>query len=174
VRAITASLDWRTARRLELSYVVSAEAAAVSLPAARARQFADRLWEHTCFEAFVADAQGGYCELNFSPSTQWAIYRFSAYRKDMTRVEATHPPEIRVNAGDGRTQVDVLVDLDDCASSRHDAAVRLALSAVIEETDGTLSYWALAHPPMKPDFHHPDGFVLELQPPPATHTRGAQ
>jgi hypothetical protein len=38
----------------------------------------------------------------------------------------------------------------------------MALSAVIEATDGTLSYWALAHPSDKPDFHHPDSFVLEL------------
>src|SRR3546814_10579152 len=36
----------------------------------------------------------------------------------------------------------------------------LALSAVIEETDGTKSYWALRHPPGKPDFHHPDCFAL--------------
>jgi hypothetical protein len=36
----------------------------------------------------------------------------------------------------------------------------LGLSAVLEEQDGTKSYWALAHPPGgKPDFHHPDCFV---------------
>jgi hypothetical protein len=33
---------------------------------------------------------------------------------------------------------------------------------VIEETNGAKSYWALKHPPGKPDFHHADGFVLEL------------
>jgi hypothetical protein len=27
---------------------------------------------------------------------------------------------------------------------------------------GALSYWALRHPPGKPDFHHPAGFALEL------------
>lgn len=37
-----------------------------------------------------------------------------------------------------------------------------SLSAVIEEADGTISYWALAHPSDKPDFHHPDSFVLDL------------
>jgi hypothetical protein len=43
----------------------------------------------------------------------------------------------------------------------------LGLSAVIEEKDGTKSYWALAHPPGdKPDFHHLDCFAVEL--PPAT------
>jgi hypothetical protein len=40
--------------------------------------------------------------------------------------------------------------------------LRVGLSAVIEANDGTLSYWALKHPAAKPDFHHPDSFVLEL------------
>jgi len=35
-------------------------------------------------------------------------------------------------------------------------------STTFEETNGRLSYWALAHPPGKPDFHHPDCFALEL------------
>lgn len=43
-----------------------------------------------------------------------------------------------------------------------DAPWRLGLSAVIEETSGAKSYWALAHAPGKPDFHHPDAFALDL------------
>jgi hypothetical protein len=38
----------------------------------------------------------------------------------------------------------------------------LGLSVVLEERDGTKSYWALAHPSEKPDFHHPDCFVARL------------
>ena len=38
----------------------------------------------------------------------------------------------------------------------------LGLSAVLEERDGTKSYWALAHPSGKPDFHHPDCFIARL------------
>ena len=41
-------------------------------------------------------------------------------------------------------------------------AIALGLSAVIEEADGNVSYWALAHPPGKPDFHHSDCLALEL------------
>lgn len=41
-------------------------------------------------------------------------------------------------------------------------AAKIGLSAVIEETDGTKSYWALAHPDGPPDFHDPACFVLEL------------
>jgi hypothetical protein len=34
---------------------------------------------------------------------------------------------------------------------------------VLEEQDGTKSYWAIAHPdPDKPDFHHPDCFAAQL------------
>ena len=39
----------------------------------------------------------------------------------------------------------------------------LGLSAVLEEQDGTKSYWALAHPVAdKPDFHDPGCFVARL------------
>ncbi len=41
----------------------------------------------------------------------------------------------------------------------------LALSTVIEATDGTKSYWALAHAPGPPDFHNPDCFTATLPAP---------
>jgi hypothetical protein len=41
---------------------------------------------------------------------------------------------------------------------------RLGLSALIEDTGGHKSYWALAHPPGKPDFHHADSFAHEFSP----------
>ena len=36
------------------------------------------------------------------------------------------------------------------------------LAVVLEERDGTKSYWALAHAPDKPDFHAPDCFIAKL------------
>ena len=42
---------------------------------------------------------------------------------------------------------------------------QLALSAVIEEIDGTKSYWALAHAPGPPDFHNRDCFIATLPAP---------
>ena len=39
----------------------------------------------------------------------------------------------------------------------------IALTAVLEFTGGRMSYWALAHPPGRPDFHHRDGFVATLE-----------
>jgi hypothetical protein len=167
VQAIEVGLRRCAGAALELRYVMAGDVAAVSLPAARHPQFADRLWEHTCFEAFLADAQGGYCELNFSPSTQWAIYRFSAYRNDMSRVEVTRPPQMRTQLAGGRYTMDVRIELSEVPALYPDATWKAALSAVIEALDATRSYWALAHPCERPDFHHPDGFVLELPPPSA-------
>jgi hypothetical protein len=44
----------------------------------------------------------------------------------------------------------------------------LGLAAVLEDRQGRLSYWALAHLADRPDFHHPDSFILELQSPGAS------
>lgn len=41
-------------------------------------------------------------------------------------------------------------------------SIRVGLTAVIEATDGTVSYWSLAHPPGRPDFHQAGGRVLAL------------
>jgi hypothetical protein len=56
------------------------------------------------------------------------------------------------------------LDLDRFSSLPRDGAWRLALSAVIEDTAGRMSYWALVHPSGKPDFHHADSFAYEFSP----------
>ena len=53
---------------------------------------------------------------------------------------------------------------DRFAGLPRDRSWRLGLSAVIEDANGDISYWALAHPPGKPDFHHADGFACEFSP----------
>lgn len=121
---------------------------------------ADELWRHTCLEVFVA-ARGsqGYREFNFSPSGQWAMYAFSAYRAGMTVPALGNPPEMSWQRGAGLLQLEVSLPAESLPAA--DGGFRLALSAVIEEQSGTISYWALNHPAGQPDFHHPGSFVLE-------------
>lgn len=129
-------------------------------PAEPARK--DSLWQTTCLEAFVMDsAQGSYCEFNFSPSGEWAAYRFTSYREGMAELELKSAPDIGLDASDSHLALEATIPL---SAGGH----RAALSAVIEEIDGTKSYWALVHPPGKPDFHHPDCFVLHLPAPEST------
>ena len=109
----------------------------------------DGLWQHTCFELFVKpDGGSGYTEFNFAPSTRWAAYRFDGYRAGMRALDLAQAPQVAAIDGDAAWQVALP------AEAIGDAPVCIGLSAVIEETGGRKSYWALAHPPGKPDFHH--------------------
>jgi hypothetical protein len=151
---------------LEIRYTVRGDIGRLVIPAEVPPRRADRLWQHTCFEAFVANplsvAGAGYCEFNFSPSREWAIYRFSAYREGMTAVETAPPPAISVRRDATYLTLETVVDLNAVPAFGDGPGLRLALSAVIEDAEHRLSYWAIAHPLGKPDFHHADGFALEL------------
>jgi len=150
----------RSAGTLLLTFTAHGDIASVSWPESRPPTREDGLWKHTCFEAFVqAPPASAYCELNLSPSSQWAAYRFDAYRQGMAPLSGATPPRIETLVEPRRYQLRAAIDLD--AAAWPPGAWRLGLSAVIEEAGGALSYWALAHPSAKPDFHNPAGFVYE-------------
>ena len=125
---------------------------------------ADDLWQHTCGELFVAfGAENAYREFNFAPSGQWAAYDFVSYRQRCERLPAIVAPCIALHPKRGEMTVTLPMDALPAARKmpRH-----VSLTAVLEDTDGKLSYWALAHPEHSaislPDFHHRTGFTLEL------------
>ena len=83
-----------------------------------------------------------------------------------------------VGFGEGRVELALAVPpridlLGDGVSVRCDLSglphgeLRMGLSAVIEEEGGVFSYWALAHPPGAPDFHHAACFAARLPAPAA-------
>ncbi len=149
---------------LVFQYSLDADMSRVRVPLSGAGGRADALWKHTCFEAFVAPADArAYHEFNFSPSLDWAIYRFSAYREGMSPAEIGLAPKISVHRGDDGLELQSAVRLGHLAELRDARHLRVALAAVIEDENGRLSYWGLRHPPGKPDFHHPNGFILEVR-----------
>jgi hypothetical protein len=135
----------------------------IRIPPIAAATRADNLWQHTCFEAFIgASSDGSYYEFNFSPSTQWAAYRFSGYREGMSPATEIDAMPIETCSGAERYTLQASLDLAQLSDLPRNSALRLGLSAVIEDTHGSKSYWALAHPPGKPDFHHADCFAHEF------------
>lgn len=141
---------------LALTYVVTGDIAALALPPPAPPTRADELWRHTCLEAFVQPDDGeGYFEFNLAPSTQWAAYAFTGYRNGMAPAEVPAP---RITVETTHTSFRLEATLRDLPPG----PCRLALTAVIEETTGRKSYWALAHPPGRPDFHHAAGFTFPL------------
>ena len=166
VRGITAHVGRSTRRTLAVEFVLDADPGRLRIPPARASCLTHGLWEHTCFEAFIAlNNSPGYHELNFAPSGEWALYAFQSYREIAPLPDEMVAPEIHVRCFADRLELDANVRLDSLSAMHATAPLRLALSAVIEDNTGNLSYWALRHPPGKPDFHHPDAFALTLQVP---------
>jgi len=127
----------------------------------------DGLWRHTCFEVFIqGEDVPAYREFNFSPSGQWQAYVFSSYRQGGALDMALGPLLAR-QEGMGAGSAGKLVL--ECRIPREALPPgqqwRAGLTAVVEGADTALSYWALRHPPGKPDFHHTDGFALTIQRP---------
>jgi hypothetical protein len=150
---------------LMLSYTLTGKMNDILMPPVTAAARGEALWHHTCFEAFVRASSGAeYYEFNFSPSTQWAAYRFTSYRAGMcVAAEITAIPIETQSRPDSYT-LQASLELSRLSGLPRNALWRLGLSAVIEDTSGDKSYWALAHPPGKPDFHHTDCFGHEFSP----------
>ena len=140
---------------LWLRFFTEGDVNAVAWPDPHPHERTDELWKHTCFEVFVTAGEG-YVEYNLSPSHQWASYSFDSYRKGM------RPAELRatvlgLDGGEDYLALEATIELPENAD-------RLALSAVIENLSDEKTYWALAHPSDKPDFHHSGSFTLVLPP----------
>jgi len=154
LRGIEASVARSADGRLKVIYVLEGEIDQLRIPQPGPARIAERLWQHTCCEIFIArKGLRSYHEFNLSPSGEWAAYRFSAYREGRQAQPAS--PAITVERGGERLELTALVDVGS-------EKLQLGLSAVIEEESGAISYWALRHAPGKPDFHHPHAFAMEL------------
>lgn len=149
----------RDGGRLVFDYEIKGVTNGLRLAAASAPLRMDGLWSTTCFEAFLrAPGAAPYVELNFAPSTRWAAYRFAAFREGMAALDMPAPRLFAARTADAfrlRATVD--------AAALPSGPLRLALAVVLEEQSGAKSYWALAHPPGKPDFHAASAFVFDLE-----------
>lgn len=129
------------------------------VPAFAGKGRADELWKTTCFELFLKPAGGeAYCEFNLSPSERWNAYDFTSYRAGMGERPLPREPECTMRLGSSFAIFDAAIPVagvpqGDCT---------MGMSAVIEEHGGQVSYWALAHPERKPDFHDPACFAAVL------------
>ncbi|HEX8125835.1 MAG TPA: DOMON-like domain-containing protein [Allosphingosinicella sp.] len=172
--------------KLQIRYVLVGNIRRVRLKP-RDRDRGDELWRHTCFEAFVrVGGEENYLEYNVSPSGDWAAYRFDGYRQGMTPASEIETTYLGTDRRTEPLDADRRKRLKDCGmdtlerfepsffslkteltfSNAMGLAVaqpwHVGLSAIVEERNGRMSYWALAHPPEKPDFHDPACFALEL------------
>ena len=162
VRAVWAEVALSFEDGFSLRFGVEGDIGALVLPPCEgqlviADTATDGLWQSSCFEAFLTEeGQPDYTEFNYAPDGRWACYQFDDYRS-LLRADDLAPWMMEVDREVGRYTLRVEPGIFP------DTGSKLALAAGIEEIDGTKSYWALCHPPGKPDFHHPDCFALTLE-----------
>jgi hypothetical protein len=172
--------------KLQLRYVLIGNVRKIRLRL-REPYRGDALWRHTCFEAFVrVGGDEDYLEFNLAPSGDWGAYQFQRYREGMAPVKGVDASpldtQIRMEALEPQRRA-LLKDAGFDTLERFEPSFfslkteltfpnsmglavaepwHIGLSTIVEERNGRMSYWALAHPPGKPDFHHPACFALEL------------
>ncbi len=160
-RRVSVSVHRGSPAVLTLTCDVVGDMGGIILPERAAPGRSDGLWRRTCFEMFVRAAGDAYYEFNFSPSLQWAAYRFGGYRSGMSEASPKAITGLghRVEAGGfgGHASVD-LGELDGVDLER---PLRIGLSAVIQGPEGC-SFWALAHPAGPPDFHVEASFAADV------------
>jgi len=160
IERIGATIARGTSGEVTVTYRVSAETGTLEIPARLTPFRIDGLWKSTCFELFIGNFEDeSYLEYNFAPSRRWAAYQFAGYRSDMAELE-TNAPNIRVEQDTDILMLFVTLQLPNAWRAR---SLQAGISAVIAQKNGDLSYWAAAHPPGKPDFHHKDCFAVQLE-----------
>jgi hypothetical protein len=123
----------------------------------------DRLWESTCFEAFLAPAGvPAYWEVNVAAGGDWNVYRFDAHRHGMRAENRAPAPVVRAVAEAPHVLAVAatlqLAPIAELAAGPLD----VALAAVLDLGDGERSYWALRHSGAAPDFHARGSFVVRI------------
>jgi hypothetical protein len=162
INDIKVEIEFDAEGNLYLRYRLSGDLTQIRIPGPQLPSEVDGLWEHTCFEAFMAtEHEDRYHEFNFSPSGQYARYAFSGYRIP-SEWSQTIAPQIVVTKTNDSCTLQAVIARADLPANRAGKPFRLGLSAVVELLDGSLSYWALHHPLEHPDFHHRDGLILAL------------
>jgi hypothetical protein len=151
-------------RSLELDYALHGDLAALRVPPPAAALRTDGLWQHTCCEIFLREpGSARYYEWNLAPSGAWAFYAFDGYRASLPAVVVPLPPAIYWHYTTHEAHLRARLTLEGLPLAAA-TGLQAAISAVIETAAASpaIAYWALKHPPGKPDFHHSDNFVLTL------------
>lgn len=160
LRHIEASTTCLQNGGLKLSYRLFGSPADIRIPATAVPLATDGLWQHTCCELFIAPTNSsGYDEFNFSPSGQWAHYRFNAYRERDDNFSPRIAPLITWQDLSDGFQLDATLSPQQLPAS---PSLQVSITAVIEASDGSKHYWALTHCAAQPDFHLRQSFCLTL------------
>ena len=160
--SITGSIA-RQANQLTIEYALVGDRSQIAIAAPSdhpTRQH--NLWQTTCFEFFLGVQHSErYWECNLSPSGDWNLYRFDGYRQGMQEETAIASLPFSVQRSD-TLSLTLTLDLHPIIPIHQ--PLEVAITTVICQQSGELTYWALTHPGPEADFHRRDSFMIQLHP----------
>lgn len=163
VKSLEVNVELTPEGDLVLLYQLNADLTQFIIPVTKPAAQTDGLWEHVCFEAFIAVVgQPDYLEYNFAPSGQWAAYAFSDYRVRRERT-FSQTPKLDIIQMPEQLLMLAIINAKDLPVNPQALPLAIGLATVLEAVDTSLSYWALQHPLQNPDFHHRSGFTLLIK-----------
>lgn len=146
--------------RLILQYDLFDSQSQILMPAKKLPDRQHNLWETTCFEFFIgAQNDRAYWEFNLSPSGDWNVYRFDDYRSGMQEESAFSSLPFEVETRSHHTTLTIELDLTLIQLS---SPLEISVTAVIEQLNHNITYWAIEHCGSEADFHIRDSFALKL------------
>lgn len=146
---------------LDIKFILSGNINDILIdPPVENSQRTDKLWEKTCFEIFIkSDESSSYWEYNLSPSSNWAIYGFSAYRQG--KFDELSIDTIPIRASKEHKQLSLASQIP-LPKSLFEQNLKIGLSSVVQDDKGDIYYYALTHVKSQPDFHADESFIVTV------------
>lgn len=147
---------------LLLQYKVLGPIDKILIPApAKEARFHDLLWQSTCFEVFLQEgSQTAYEEWNFSPSGDWANFRFSEYRQRTMENIPSHPPQdLKFSHDEHQIILEAKIPKKESGAHTHAPNFRYGLTAILHLHSGMKQYWAMTHLSDQANFHLAASFL---------------
>lgn len=152
----------RDGDQLLFSGVLGGEMSHLIIPKTKEGERRYDLWDHTCFELFILKkGSEDYIEFNFAPSGDWNCFYISSYRENEGEYMEMKGVEIQSGVSPNQLQITARFSLEELpylTSTDLNEELLVGFTAVVEDVDKSINYWALSHHGETPDFHDAKSF----------------
>jgi hypothetical protein len=128
------------------------------------KERATGLWENTCFELFLKNKTNQYIEFNFSPCFEWNCFYFNKKGDELKEWNKMQRPETDILLSQDHFLHFSVIKKNLFPDGFFDNEDKLdvGITTVIKSKSGQMSYWALSHNDIRPNFHHFDSFKYKF------------
>ncbi len=123
-----------------------------------------KLWEKSCFELFIKNADNSYIEFNFSPEFEFNCFYFAGLGDALCEYSRMDSVKIDILLSLDVFHLIAEIDKKKFPESffMNKGHLKVGITSVIQDKNGSISYWALSHHDTRPNFHDFKSFKANL------------